>query len=405
MAENKSCQLTPFGLLNVIQFFAAINENLYKLLAAFFLIGVLGEQNTNSIMAYVGAIFIIPFLLFSSLGGVFADKWPKNRIVVLTRFFELITLLAGVVLFALKIWLGAYIVLFFMASFSAIFGPSKYGLIPELVERPRLLWANSVIVAFTYLGIIFGTTLSSSITWMTGSHYVLALQASVTFAFLGLILSFFLPKTPVANISKPLRFFFYVEIWESIKNMWTIPNLLAAAFANAYFLFLGAYLQLNIIPYTVSILGMTDVIGGYFFLVTSLGLGIGAFLTDRISGEKIRLRFVPVSGIAISIIMILMYWFYTPWWLIVIWMFLLGFAGGTYLVPTQAYILAASPEEERGCNIATTNFFSFAFALLASFALGFFNTSLGLSPSASFFIIACLNILVMAFLVRRFYSE
>ena len=393
--------ISSFGLLNIVQFLAAINENLYKLIAAYFLISELGEAHTDTIMANVGAIFVIPFLLFSSLGGIFADKWAKSRIVILTRFLELTCLLIALFLFWNHVSYGAYVILFLMASLSAIFGPSKYGILPELIDRSRLLYANSIIAAFTFLGIIIGTTLASYTVWVTDSHFVNAILVSIAFALVGLIVSFFIPKTPVVNKHKPVRFFIYIEIWDSIKQMWSIPLLFSAMMAYSYFLFLGAFLQLNIIPYTIDVLGMTDIEGGYFFLVTALGLGLGAYFTDRISQGKIRLGMIPISGIGISIIMFLMYWLYTPWWLIIVWLLLLGFLGGMYLVPPQAFILATSPEADRGRNFATANFLSFSFALLASFALYFLNTFLNLSPATSFLVIGIVNLFVMLPLVWK----
>ncbi|NGX38626.1 MAG: hypothetical protein K1000chlam2_01801, partial [Chlamydiae bacterium] len=367
-------KLTSFGLLNIIQFLAAINENLYKLLVAFFLISEYGERHTSTIMAIIGVLFILPFLLFSSLGGIFADIKPKSQITRITRFLEFCCLILALFIFGFHLSFGAYVILFLMASLSAIFGPSKYGIIPELIDSSRILYANSVIAAFTFLGIIIGTTLASFVVWLTSANYVLALSVSVVIALSGAILSLFLPKTPIGNKDKPIRFFIYIELWDALKQMWTIPSLIKATFAYSYFLFVGGFIQLNIIPYTVQTLGFSDIIGGYFFLATALGLGFGAFFTDRISHGRIRLGMIPLAGMGISLVLILMKWFYTPWALVVTWMVLLGFLGGIFLVPAQAFVLSASPETDRGRNFATANFFSFVFALLAAIALYLLNT-------------------------------
>lgn len=174
-------RLTPFTLLNSIQFFAAINENLFKLLAAYFLINLMGDQHTSSIMEKIGAVFILPFLLFSSLGGIFADRWPKNRIFIGTRLLELLCLITALFLFGFNLSYSAYIILFLMASFSAIFGPSKYGMIPEVTSPNKLLYANSIIAAFTYIGIIIGTALASIAVWASDTNFVFALLSSVLF--------------------------------------------------------------------------------------------------------------------------------------------------------------------------------------------------------------------------------
>ena len=112
-------------------------------------------------MSIVGILFITPFLLFSSIGGLLADRVPKNRIVIVTRFLEFCCLGGALLLFSIPLPYSAYAILFLMASLSAIFGPSKYALIPELVSANKLLFANSIITVFTYLGIIIGTALPS----------------------------------------------------------------------------------------------------------------------------------------------------------------------------------------------------------------------------------------------------
>ena len=392
--------MRPFATLNLIQFFAAINENLFKLLTAFFLIEILGEQHTDNIMAIIGALFILPFLLFSNLGGILADKLHKNNVVIATRALEFGCLCIALFIFGFEVRFGAYIILFLMASFSALFGPTKYGIIPELISPSQILYANSVIAAFTFLGIIIGTTLASFITWVTKEHYVFAILFSVGFSMIGLILSFFLPKTPIENQEKSFRVFIYAEIWDALKQMISIPLLFSAAMAYSYFLFVGAFVQLNLIPYTIDQIGFSDIAGGYFFLLSALGLGFGAFLTNKLSGGKIHLKMIPLSGMGISIILILMKWFFTPWWLIIPWMLILGFCGGVFLVPAQAFIIANSPSKDRGRNFATANFLSFAFALLASFAIYLLNTMLNFTPATSFLVIGILNAVIMLFFFK-----
>lgn len=392
---------SPFARLNVVQFLAAINENLYKLLAAFFLIEELGERHSNTIMSIIGALFILPFLLFSSLGGIFADKWPKNRIIWVTRIVEVVLLTIALFIFGFHLSYGAYIILFLMSTASAIFGPSKYGIIPEVISMKRILFANSVIAAFTYLGVIIGTAFASFSLWLTAKDFILALFLTIIFASIAMVISFFIPKTPAENKEKTFRVFIYAEIWESLRDMYKTPSLLMATFAFAYLLFLGGFLQLNLIPYSIEILGLSEIYGGFFFLMVALGLGLGAYLTNTLCKGNIRLGIVPIAGLGISLILIVMKFLYSPWWLIIIWMIFLGFAGGLFLVPPQAFILSESPEKDRGRNFATANFFSFICAFLSAVALYILNVLLGLSPENSFLVIAAINILANLFIIWK----
>ena len=214
----------------------------------------------------------------------------------------------------------------------------------------------------------------------------------------GLLISLTIAKTPIENAQKRFPPLIYSELWDALKEMKEIPSLLMATFAFAYLLFLGGFLQLNLIPYSIQNLNLSDIYGGYFFMMLALGLGFGAYLTDRISQGEIRLRMVPLAGLGMSIILLFMYLWHDPWWMVFIWMVILGFLGGIFLVPPQAYILAASPEKDRGRNFATANFFSFFCALLAAGAIYLLNVLLHLSPGTSFLVIGVFNAIVMFFI-------
>src|SRR5579871_30040 len=131
-----------FYLLNATQFLGALNDNIFKLLVIYLFIHVKGSAAAPAILSLAGAIFVIPFLLFSSGAGVLADKISKRTIIVITKALEVVTMLFAVLSVYLKSEFGAYTCLFFMATQSALFGPSKYGIIPELVEEKQVSKAN-----------------------------------------------------------------------------------------------------------------------------------------------------------------------------------------------------------------------------------------------------------------------
>ena len=152
-----------FYFLNATQFLGALNDNVFKLLVIYLLIHVKGPAYANSILSIAGAVFVIPFLLFSSGAGVLADRISKRTIIVYTKVLELVIMLFGLVAVIFESELGAYTALFFMASQSALFGPSKYGIIPELVEPKMVSKANGTLTSLTYLAIILGTFAASFI--------------------------------------------------------------------------------------------------------------------------------------------------------------------------------------------------------------------------------------------------
>lgn len=390
-----------FTLLNAIQFLDALNENLFKYIVIYFLIYYQGHESTSLIMAVTGAIFIAPFIIFSSVGGFLADRWSKTSMIRLTRLIQIIFMLGAFFFILLHGGNLIYLILFALSSLSAIFGPSKYGIIPEVVPREKLLKANGYIAAFTFFGIIFGTALASLLDTLTGENFSFMVIACLAISGVGTLFSFFLKKEPPSDPDKKWPLFIYKEIFDSLKDMAKIPQMLVGTFCYGYFLFIGAFAQMNIIPYSVSTLGMNPNVGGYLFLVSSIGVGLGSLMASKLSGN---LTSLPWSGLGMSVGCFLFTLMPHPFWINFIWLIGLGVVGGLFLVPAQAFILAKSRPENRGRNFGTANFFSFVFALLAAGVLYLFNSLLDFSPSMSFAWVGILNLAVVGslfFLTRK----
>ena len=141
-AQEKS---HSFGWLNATQFFGALNDNVFKLLIVYFLIAAKGKAAAGSALATSGIILAVPFLLFSAAAGVLADRQSKRTIIVWAKCAEVAAMVLGCAAFLLGTEIGLYVILFLMATQSAFFGPSKYGIVPELVGKDRLSQANGLL--------------------------------------------------------------------------------------------------------------------------------------------------------------------------------------------------------------------------------------------------------------------
>lgn len=383
--------MSPINRLNAISLFAAINENLFRLLITFFLIALIGKNYTNTIVSLTGVIFLLPFLLFSNVGGYLADRYRKNRVALITRVIEALLITLSLVSFSQNWVYFTLILLFLMATLSSLFGPSKYGLIPELTEKSDLLKANSLIASVTFVGIIVGIFLASLLVASFQIDYFYSLYFALLFALIGIFWSYRLPKTQHANLEKPFNWFIYQENLIAIKEMHKTPYMVATLFAYAYFLFLGTFLQLGLITYTVQTLQMKDFFSGYLFLITSVGLALGSYLTHLISKNRIHLVMIPLSSIGFSFGFICLAFFYSHLYLICIWLFFTGVFGGTFLVPAQAYLISQSPEKTRGRNFGVANLGSFLCALIAASTLYFLGDVLSLSPPNSYLAVGIFN--------------
>jgi acyl-[acyl-carrier-protein]-phospholipid O-acyltransferase/long-chain-fatty-acid--[acyl-carrier-protein] ligase len=390
-----------FYLLNATQFLGALNDNLFKLLVIYLLINVRGPAAANTVLSLAGAIFVIPFLLFSSGAGVLADRMSKRTIIVYAKVLEFIIMLFGLLAVMMTWEIGCYAALFLLAAQAALFGPSKYGIIPELVESKMVSKANGSLTSFTYLAIILGTFLASFITDITNKNFVLEAGFCVVIAIIGLLTSLGISRTAPQHSTKKITPFFLYEIYQTLKAAWKIPHLLPCIFGSSFFLFIGAFTQLNIIPFAMQSLHLSEVGGGYLFLATAVGIAIGAVLAGQLSKDKVEPGISCISGFFIAIFFLSLYFFSWSLTATIINLSLLGIAGGGYLIPFDSYLQINSPDEKRGQVIAASNFFSFVGVLMAAFCLYVLSEELGFSAASGFALMGILTIIANIINVGR----
>lgn len=395
---------SSFTYLNTTQFLAALNDNIYKLLIVYFFIQVEGIESSHRILATTGAIFVLPFLLFSASSGTMADRFSKRNIIVLTKTLEFVTLALGVLAFQYESKLGSYCVLFLMATLSAIFGPSKYGILPELVASDKISKANGLMTSFTFLAIILGTFSASFLLDITNRHFIFAALFSTFMAFIAMAASFCIEYTPPSGSLKRFNILFLAEITRTLKKASTHPSLLAAIFGSAFFMFLGAFVQLNMIPFALQSLHLTDVQGGYLFLLTALGIGSGCLIAGKICGKTVELGLVPIAGLGVTISCYFLDLFSDQLFVVIPLVIVLGLFGGIYQIPLDSYIQITSPNTSRGQIVAATNFLSF-FGVLCSSGLLFLVTEVfGFKADKGFTIVGSITLFVTIVIGFQFFD-
>ena len=107
----------------------------------------------------IGSLFALPFILFSMVGGYFADSFSKRTVTIWTKVFEIAAMIFAIAGFSFHSLSMAMVSVFLASTQGALFGPSKYGLLPELLPEQRLSWGNGVIELGTFLAAITGTVL------------------------------------------------------------------------------------------------------------------------------------------------------------------------------------------------------------------------------------------------------
>ena len=350
-----------------------------------------GGEHSNTILSLAGAIFVIPFLIFASVSGTLADRFSKRTIIYVTRLTEILTTCLGVISFAFHSIIGGYAVLFLMAIQSTLFSPCKYGILPEIVPKTKISHYNGLITATTYLAIIFGTFLASFITEINPNNFTLSVSICVAVALLGLIACLNIEKTHPQAAGKKISARFISVIIKTLKNAKKKRYLVTTIVFGAYFMFMGAYTQLNIIPFALQSLQLSAVYGGYLFLFTAIGIGVGSFLAGQFSGKQVELGFVPLAAIGVTICFFGLYFFQHHFYVVMPLLIFVGAFGGFYVVPIDTFIQLASPDEDRGQNVATANFMSFMGVILASGLLALLGNGLRLSAAQGFLVMGVIT--------------
>lgn len=404
MASTFLNRFSSFTYLNVTQFLGALNDNIYKLLIVYFFIQLEGIEYSHQILATTGATFVIPFLLFSAISGTLADRVSKRDVIIFTKILELVIMGLAVWAFAFESKWGSYIILFLLATQSAIFGPSKYGIVPELVSTEKISKANGLMTSFTFLAIILGTFLASFLIEITGRNFIISAIFCTFIAIVGLVTSFGIEPTPPSGCEKKFQFFFLREIYQTLKLAKQEVSLLPAMFGSAYFLFVGAFTQMNIIPFAVQSLGLSDIQGGYLFFLTALGIGTGSLIAGKLSGRIVELGLVPIGAFGITISAFMLDAFSTHLFFVICFVTLIGVFGGIFEIPLDSYIQVASPRQSRGQMVAATNFLSFTGVLVASGLIYFNSEVFGIESDEGFSLIGLLTGMVAIGYTIKFFD-
>jgi acyl-[acyl-carrier-protein]-phospholipid O-acyltransferase/long-chain-fatty-acid--[acyl-carrier-protein] ligase len=380
--------LRGFWALIITQFQGAFSDNVLKNLVIF--VAIFGTSMTlpqqHQFGESIGALFSLPFILFSMAGGFLADRFSKRSVMLGVKVFELAIMslvLAGLWTLNRNLLLAC---VFLMGTHSAFFGPSKYGSLPELLPERRLSWGNGLLELGTFMAIILGTVAAAVLSqkldhrqWISG-FILMALAIFGFFACLGIT------RVPAADPAKRFRANFPAEVWRQLRAMRGDRPLWLAVIGNTYFNFLGALLLLNLFFYGADVLKVDETHIGFLNVSLALGIGLGSVAAGYLSGGKIEYGLVPLGALGLSIFSALLALPGLSTAQALVLLALLGFTGGFFIVPISALLQHKPSRETKGEVQATANLLSFVGVFLASGAHWLLAQRLQFSPRAIFLV-------------------
>jgi MFS family permease len=354
------------------QFLGAFNDNLFKTAMVILVTYHIYSDPTKeaTFNAIAGAVFILPFFLFSALSGQLADSSDKARIIRIVKNVEIAIMIggaAGLLLHNIPLMLLA---LFAMGVHSSFFGPIKYAILPQHLERDEVLGGTGLVEAGTYGAILMGTIAGGIMPYDWAAAGVLIV------AVLGRLTGGQVPPAPPEPDAPVLKMDWHI-IRSSIALVNAtlhIPRLFLAIVSISFFWAMGAILAAQFPPLVKNVLHANEQVATMFLAIFSVGVAVGSVLINRLLAGRVLAKFSPASAIAMGLFVLHLYWNVIHWpvvngelmdlktfvlipqaeW-VMFDLFGVAVAGGMFVVPLYAFLTTTVPKSETARTVAANN--------------------------------------------------
>lgn len=397
----------------VTQLLGAFNDNVFKQALVLAILYKLGTTADVSLLVNLCALlFILPFFLFSALGGQLGEKYEKAWLIRRVKFAEILIMLVG----AMGLWLGnlplLLLVLFCMGTQSALFGPVKYAILPQQLGRDELVGGNALVEMGTFLAIL-GGTITAGVLMGYERYATLVSLAVVALAAIGFLASRSIPVSAAAMPTLSLD-------WNLLRQSMDILRLglgqeravSRAMIGNSWFWFMGAVYLTQIPAFSRDLLQGDESVVTLILAVFSVGIAVGSMLCERLSRHRLELGLVPFGSFGLTLFGVLLWWHAggvpsaidvrdwstllaepRAWWVLID-VLGLGTFGGLYIVPLYTLIQTRTPLQERSRVVAANNILNALFMVVSAIVSIMFLTVAGLSIPQLFLAVAMMNVLV-----------
>ncbi|GBL54561.1 putative acetyltransferase [Pseudomonas citronellolis] len=403
----------------ITQLFGAFNDNIFKqslILAILYHLSIGGDRNL--LVNLCALLFILPFFLFSALGGQFGEKFNKDALMRALKLAEVVIMLVGAAGFLLGSLPLLFLALFAMGTHSALFGPVKYSILPQHLRDDELVGGNALVEMGTFLAILAGTIGAGVL--MSRQAYAPAVGIAVVLvAVCGYLASRGIPRAAAALPQLQLDWNIFKQSWAILRlGLGQRPAVSRSLVGNSWFWFLGAVYLTQIPTYAKELLHGDESVVTLILTVFSVGIALGSMLCEKLSGKKVEIGLVPFGSIGLSLFGILLWWHSggfpvgaAPFtWLEVLehpqsWAVLgdilgIGVFGGFYIVPLYALIQARTEEDKRARVIAANNILNALFMVVAAVVSILLLSVAKLSIPQLFLVLSLMNVAVNVYIFK-----
>ncbi len=397
-----------FAPLFWTQFFSAFNDNLLKNALIFLILFHITGSNADALVTLAGALFIAPFFLFSGLGGELADRYDKSVVAQKLKLIEIGAsgvAVAGFYFHSLPI---LFVALFLFGVIASLFGPLKYGILPDHLKSEELPQGNALIEGATFMAILLGTVIGG-IAAKDGGDPATFGGLMIVFAVLCYAASLYIPKTGEAATALRINSNIFQSTGELLKDLWADTRLWRTGIMVSLFWMIGAIVMSLLPPLVKNILGGSEIVVSAYLAVFAVSIAIGSGIGSFLCSGRVVLLPVPVAALIMGGFALDMAWvigglpkntgglglsaFFQQAgsWHVGIDLAGLAIAGGIYIVPAFAATQAWAPVEKRARIIGAVNALTAAFIVGGALVVGALQAAgLGIAQVFVFVAMICL---------------
>jgi MFS family permease len=420
MSQFALLKTRRFAPLFITLSLGALNDNIYKnalVILIAFTLAEITDQNSSMLVILAAGIFILPFFLFSATAGQIADKYEKSGLIRRIKLAEIAIMSLASIGFILLNPIILMIVLFLMGTQSTLFGPLKYGILPQHLNLSELTGGNGVIQMGTYLAILLGTILGGVLIAIESIGPGIVSCVVIGVATMGWYASRYIPQALPPDPQLKFSWNFPQQTLRVIGYARKNLSVFMGIIAISWFWFYGAT-YLSLVPtFTRDVLFGNEYVATLLLTAFSIGIGSGSLLCEKLSGGQIELGLVPLGALGLTLFSIDIYFAcqgltttgqisalvflqQLGYWRVLMDLVLIGFSGGLYIVPLYAMVQHRSDAQHRARILAANNILNALF-MVCSALMTMGLPSFGFSIPGLFLVLAIMNIVMVIFVFVR----
>jgi len=371
------------------QFAGAANDNLFKFAFTVMVTYQLSVGWLPPRMAglVIGALFILPFLLFSATSGQLADKWDKTRMFRFVKNLEI-----GIMLLAAYGFMSANVLVllactFLMGLHSTLFGPVKFAYLPQVLRSSELTGGNGMVEMGTFVAILLGNVVGGLLVAVPEIGHMQVALACVALAVMGRVVAQCIPSAPATDPGLVVNWNPVSETWRNLRlahgNLVVFRSLLGIS----WMWFFGAVFLSQFPSFAKEVLHGDEQVASLLLVVFSIGIGTGSLLCEVLSRRHVEIGLVPLGAIGMSVFAVDLYFAsrglppadglrlaafiaQPAHWRVMADLALLSLFAGLYSVPMYALIQMRSQPTHRARIIAANNILNALFMIASSVIAG-----------------------------------